>query len=84
MLRAMKRASGDRERILTRIGELRRRIDPDVLDSAERMARNKMGLPPKPSMALTLWQRARAQGGRYRSEVLAELERRLGKRRPTH
>lgn len=69
--------SAEREKAMMRIRELRQRVDPEVLDMAERMARHQMGFPPKESLAVRLLEKARAEGGRFRSQVLAELERRL-------
>jgi hypothetical protein len=69
--------SAEREKAMMRIRELRARIDSDVLEIAERMARHHMGFPQKESQAVRLLEKARAEGGRYRAQVLAELERRL-------
>jgi hypothetical protein len=69
--------SAEREKAMMRIRELRQRVDPDVLEVAERMARHHMGFPQKESLAVRLFQKAKEEGGRYRAQVLAELERRL-------
>jgi hypothetical protein len=69
--------SAEREKAMMRIRELRDRVDPDVLEMAERMARHHMGFPQKESLAVRLFQKAKEEGGRYRAQVLAELERRL-------
>jgi hypothetical protein len=69
--------SAEREKAMLRIRELRKRIDSDVLEMAERMARHHMGFPPKESVAVRLLEKARAEGGRFKAQVLAELERRL-------
>ncbi|KZD06397.1 hypothetical protein [Oceanibaculum pacificum] len=60
---------------LRQIGALRRQVDPEVLESAERLARHQMGMPQRPSLALSLLERARANNGRDRERVLAEVER---------
>ena len=69
--------SAEREKAMMRIRELRQRVDSDVLEMAERMARHHMGFPPKESLAVRLFDKARADGGRNKAQVLAELERRL-------
>jgi len=77
-------ADSPRKDVLKQIAELRRRMDPDVLDSAERMARAHMGMPAKPSEAVRLFQQAMANGGRNRAEILAEVERRVSMRKTRH
>lgn len=65
------------EAALKQIRSVREQVDPEVLESAERLARHQMGLPQRPSLALTMLERARAAGGRDRDRVLAELERQV-------
>ena len=65
------------EAALKQIRSVREQVDPEVLESAERLARHQMGLPQRPSLALTMLERARAAGGRDRDLVLAELERQV-------
>jgi hypothetical protein len=77
-------AASPRQQILQQIAELRRKMDPDVLDSAERIARAHMGMPAKPSEAVRLFQAALANGGRNRAEILAEVERRVAQRKTRH
>lgn len=77
-------ATSPRQQIMKQIAELRRKMDPDVLDSAERMARAHLGLPSKPSEAVRLFEQAMANGGRNRAEILAEVERRVAQRKTRH
>jgi hypothetical protein len=77
-------ATSTRQQVMKQIAELRRKMDPDVLDSAERMARAHLGLPSKPSEAVRLFLQAKANGGRNRAEVLAEVERRVQQRKTRH
>ncbi|MBU0726357.1 MAG: hypothetical protein KJ904_02220 [Alphaproteobacteria bacterium] len=65
------------EAALKQIRSVREQVDPEVLESAERLARHQMGLPQRPSLALAMLERARAAGGRDRDRVLAELERQV-------
>ncbi|MBL8691236.1 MAG: hypothetical protein JNL04_19170 [Rhodospirillaceae bacterium] len=73
-----------REQILKQIAELRRKMDPDLLDSAERMARAHLGLPSKPSEAVRLFQQAMSGNARQKAEILAEVERRVAQRKTRH
>lgn len=73
-----------REEILKQIAELRRKMDPDLLDSAERMARAHLGLPSKPSEAVRLFQQAMSGNARQKAEILAEVERRVAQRKTRH
>ncbi len=59
-------------------------MDPDVLDSAERMARAHLGLPSKPSEAVRLFQQAMSGNSRQKAEILAEVERRVAQRKTRH
>lgn len=73
-----------REEVLKQIAELRRKMDPDLLDSAERMARAHLGLPSKPSEAVRLFQQAMSGNARQKAEILAEVERRVAQRKTRH
>ncbi len=77
-------ATKPREQILKQIAELRRKMDPDLLDSAERMARAHLGLPSKPSEAVRLFQQAMSGNARQKAEILAEVERRVAQRKTRH
>ena len=77
-------AAKPREQILKQIAELRRKMDPDLLDSAERMARAHLGLPSKPSEAVRLFQQAMSGNARQKAEILAEVERRVAQRKTRH
>ncbi|GAB4177865.1 MAG: hypothetical protein OHK0024_15780 [Thalassobaculales bacterium] len=63
-----------RKQVLSQIRAARQRLDADVLDGAERMARHQMGLPEKPSLAVELFLKAQANGGRERANVLRQVE----------
>ena len=76
--------ASNRQLILKQIAELRRKMDPDVLDSAERMARAHLGLPSKPSEAVRLFQQAMSGNGHQRAEILAEVERRVAQMKTRH
>ena len=73
-----------RQQIMKQIAELRRKMDPDLLDSAERMARAHLGLPSKPSEAVRLFQQAMSGNARQKAEILAEVERRVAQRKTRH
>lgn len=77
-------AISPRQQVMKQIAEFRRKMDPDVLDSAERMARAHLGLPSKPSEAVRLFQQAMAGNGRQRAEILAEVERRVAQMKTRH
>ncbi len=77
-------ATKPREQILKQIAELRRKMDPDLLDSAERIARAHLGLPSKPSEAVRLFQQAMSGNARQKAEILAEVERRVAQRKTRH
>lgn len=64
---------------LAQIRALRQRVDPEVLDAAERFAKHQMGIP-NDSMAVTLLERARAHGGRDRGRVIAEIASHLNRK----
>jgi hypothetical protein len=73
-----------RQQVLKQIAELRRKMDPDTLDSAERVARHHLGLPPKPSEAVRLYQQAMSGNDRQKAEILAEVERRVARHKTRH
>ena len=77
-------ATTTRQQIMEQIAELRRKMDPDVLDSAERIARAHLGLPSKPSEAVRLFQQAMAGNRHQKAEILAEVERRVALRKTRH
>jgi hypothetical protein len=77
-------ASTPRQQVLKQIAELRRKMDPDLLDSAERIARHHLGLPPKPSEAVRLFEAAMSGNSRQKAEILAEIERRVAQMKTRH
>jgi hypothetical protein len=81
-------ATTPRQQILKQIAEIRRKMDPDMLDSAERIARHHLGLPPKPSEAVRLFQQAMSGNARQKAEILAEIlaevERRVARQKTRH
>jgi hypothetical protein len=77
-------ATTPRQQILKQIAEIRRKMDPDMLDSAERIARHHLGLPPKPSEAVRLFQQAMSGNARQKAEILAEVERRVARQKTRH
>ena len=77
-------ANSPRQQIMKQIAELRRKMDPDVLDSAERIARAHLGLPSKPSEAVRLFQQAMSGNSRQKAEILAEVERRVAQMKTRH
>ena len=56
---------------------VRVRDDVEVAVGVEVGRAIELGFPQKESQAVRLFDKARAEGGRYRAQVLAELERRL-------
>ncbi|MCR9255466.1 MAG: hypothetical protein NXI16_05160 [Alphaproteobacteria bacterium] len=63
---------------LRQIRALRQRVDPEVLDGAERLAKHQMGIP-NDSMAVALLERARANGGKDKARVIAEIHAHLAR-----
>lgn len=73
-----------RQQVLDQIRVVRKRIDPDVLKTAQNYARVQLGLPIELNQAGRLLLRATADGGRQRAQVLAEIEKKLGKTGQNH
>lgn len=73
-----------RQQVLEQIRALRKQVDPDVLKTAHNYARVQIGMPVELNQAGRLLLRAMADGGRQRAQVLAELEKKLGKTGRTH
>ncbi|MBM3599393.1 MAG: hypothetical protein FJX35_14340 [Alphaproteobacteria bacterium] len=73
-----------RDEVLAQIRAMRKRVDPDVLRTAQNYARIQLGMPVELNQAARMLLRATANGGRQRSVVLAELEQWFGKDKRKH
>ena len=70
----------ERKKLLLMMREIRKKIDPEVLERAHRAALIQMGdklPPPEDNEASRLFKLARADGGARKSEVLAYLEKKF-------
>jgi len=68
--------SAAKQDAIQQIKALRKRVDPEVLDQAERLAKHQMGIPNE-SLAVAMLERARANGGKDKARVIAEIQAHL-------
>ena len=75
-------ATDDKQKILLMIRKMRSRINPDILNKAERVALGQIGegnfVPPE-NEASRLFKLAMQNNGARRSEILTLVERRVNK-----
>ena len=72
----------EKQKILLMIRKMRSRISPEVLNRAEQLAFNQMGIEaptPPENEASRLFKLAIANNGARRAEILALVERRVNK-----